>query len=40
MYVTFKQNFWKKHFHLVKLAYNNNVHILVGVSPFEAMYGQ
>jgi len=40
MNVTFRQIFWEKYFHLVELAYNNNVPILIGVNPFEVMYGQ
>ena len=40
MYVMDKPGKWEDYLHLVEFAYNNHFQALVGLSPFEIMYGK
>jgi hypothetical protein len=31
---------WKNHLQLVKFTYNNNYQAIIGMTPFEALYGR
>jgi hypothetical protein len=40
MYVSSRQSFWEQYLHLMEFACNKNAHVLIGMSLFQAMYGQ
>ena len=40
MYVMDKPSKWEDYHHLVDFAYNNGHQALLGMSPFEALYGK
>ena len=35
-----QQSQWEKYLSLLKFAYNSSYHSLIGMPPFEALYGQ
>ena len=39
MYVMDKLGKWEDYLHLVEFDYNNHFQVLVGMSPFEILYG-
>lgn len=40
MYVMDKPSKWEDYLHLVEFKYNNGNQALLGMSPFEALYGK
>ena len=40
MYVMDKPSKWEEYLHLVEFSYKNGKHVLLGMSPFEALYGR
>ena len=38
-YVGEQQKAWEKWLHLGEICYNTTFHILIGMSPFKALYG-
>ena len=39
MYVMDRQTLWEDYLYLVEFSYNNGYNILIGMTPFQALYG-